>query len=278
MLETVDEHLLRALVKGQSKTPLEFLYLEAGATPIRYLITCRRLLYHQVILQRDDSELTRRVYIAQKNDPTPGDFVDLLYKDFKSIKVVQNDDAIQTMDKHTYKQRIKSKVKEAAFLYLKEKQQQHSKVRDLNYDQLKTQCYMTSPLFSNEEVNMLHALRSRSTDCKNNFKQKYINSNILCTLCQLEDEDQQHVLRCTIIQSKFKSEDVISETPEYEYLFSDDVQKQKRITALFLALFKIKEDIHRENQFSREAPSNTEVMLDLGDNVHNSIVHSNLGK
>ena len=35
MLEKVDEHLLRSLVKGQSKTPLEVLYLEAGATPIR---------------------------------------------------------------------------------------------------------------------------------------------------------------------------------------------------------------------------------------------------
>ena len=31
MLESVDEHLLRSLVKAHSKTPLEFLYLEAGA-------------------------------------------------------------------------------------------------------------------------------------------------------------------------------------------------------------------------------------------------------
>ena len=34
LLETIDEHLLRSLVKGHSKTPLEFLYLEAGALPI----------------------------------------------------------------------------------------------------------------------------------------------------------------------------------------------------------------------------------------------------
>ena len=44
MLESVDEHLLRALVKGHSKTPLEFLYIEVGAIPIRHLISCRRLL------------------------------------------------------------------------------------------------------------------------------------------------------------------------------------------------------------------------------------------
>ena len=38
MLESVDEHLLRSLVKAHSKTPLEFLYLEAGEVPkVKYL-------------------------------------------------------------------------------------------------------------------------------------------------------------------------------------------------------------------------------------------------
>ena len=44
MLEVVDKHLLWSLVKGNSKTPLEFLYLEAGNIPIMYVIYCRRLL------------------------------------------------------------------------------------------------------------------------------------------------------------------------------------------------------------------------------------------
>ena len=51
ILETVDEYLLRSLVKGHSKTPLEFLYLEAGAIPIRMIISSRRLLFHQTILK-----------------------------------------------------------------------------------------------------------------------------------------------------------------------------------------------------------------------------------
>ena len=65
MLEKVDEHLLRMLVKAHSKTPLEFLYLEAGAIPIRFFISGRRLLYLQTILQRPENELTKRVYLAQ---------------------------------------------------------------------------------------------------------------------------------------------------------------------------------------------------------------------
>ena len=64
-LEIVDEHLLRSLVQGHSKLPLEFLYLEAGATPIRFLISSRRLMYLQTILKRDNDELVKRIFSAK---------------------------------------------------------------------------------------------------------------------------------------------------------------------------------------------------------------------
>ena len=51
MLEMVDEYLLRSMVKGHSKTPLEFLYLEAGAIPIRFIISSRRLNYLHTLLK-----------------------------------------------------------------------------------------------------------------------------------------------------------------------------------------------------------------------------------
>ena len=56
LLETIDEHLLRSLVKGHSKTPLEFLHLEAGPLPILFLISCRRMVYLHTILRRPDEE------------------------------------------------------------------------------------------------------------------------------------------------------------------------------------------------------------------------------
>ena len=48
ILEAVDESLLRAFVNAHSKTPLEFLYLEAGSIPIFYIISVRRLCYHGI--------------------------------------------------------------------------------------------------------------------------------------------------------------------------------------------------------------------------------------
>ena len=90
-LESVDEQLLRGLVKAHSKTPLEFLYLEAGANPIRFIISTRRMTYLQTILKRSDEELTKRIYNQQKVDPSPGDFYLLVKDDFKMIKQEMNE-------------------------------------------------------------------------------------------------------------------------------------------------------------------------------------------
>ena len=81
-LESVDEHLLRSLVKAHSKTPLEFLYLETGAAPIRFLISSRRMIYLQTIVKRSDNEVTKKIYQTQKNDPVRGDNTELVKADF----------------------------------------------------------------------------------------------------------------------------------------------------------------------------------------------------
>ena len=130
MLEQVDEYLLRTLVKGHSKTPLEFLYLEAGATPIRFIISSRRLMYHHTILKREDTELVKKIYAEQRNNPTKGDFVEL---------IKENDDEIQNQDKSNYKNFVKKSIKSAAFKYLTQLQASHSKVNKIKYKNLEIQ-------------------------------------------------------------------------------------------------------------------------------------------
>ena len=277
MLEVVDEHLLRSLVKGHSKTPLEFLYLETGAVPIRFILSSRRLNYHHAILQRDDKELIKRVYKAQAEDPVTGDFTELLKEDFKIINEQQEDDQIRMTSKVIYKQQVKNKIKNAAFLYLKNKQQQHSKVKDIKYKNLSTQKYILSPLFRNDEVNLLYALRSRGTDCKVNFKQKYLHTNLKCILCKDEEDNQQHVLECKILLDAYKSEEITSGDISYDDIFSDKISKQKVITTLFKNLFKIRENIIEEIN-SQSAPSNTDVMLEMSDPLLPSIEISSFGK
>ena len=65
MMEAVDEHLLRSLVKGHSKVPLEFLFLETGAILIRFWISSRRMPFLQT--EREVTALCCALLEIRKN-------------------------------------------------------------------------------------------------------------------------------------------------------------------------------------------------------------------
>ena len=106
---------------------------------------------------------------------------------------------------------------------------------------------MISPIFKNEEVNQLFALRSRTTNCKDNFKQKYKNDDLLCGLCHQEKEDQPHLLKCDVLSRKLQTTQVSRNNAEYDDIFSEDINKQKEISTIYLQLFKLKSDIEANN-------------------------------
>ena len=178
-LEKVDESLLRKILKCHSKTPLEMLYLETGAMPLRFLIASRRITYLQTILKRDDAELTKKVLLAQKKAPIKGDFIKLVETDSQNLGI--DIEAIQNISKQGLKKLVKIKAREAAFKYLVEKKNKHSKVKDIQYKELKTQNYLKSTLFSNDEATLLFALRTKTSE---HFKANFHNLNKSCTHCQ----------------------------------------------------------------------------------------------
>ena len=100
------------------------------------------------------------------------------------------------------------------------------------YTKLETQKYMLSPIFFNEDVYLLHALRSRSVDCRMNFKQKYRNQDLQCPLCGDHLDSQQEMLQCRAIIEKLNTEEIAQSDIEYEDIFRND-QKQKGIVTLF---------------------------------------------
>jgi hypothetical protein len=264
MLEAVDEHLLRSLVKGHAKTPLEFLYLEAGAVPIRFLISSRRMTYLQAILKRNDQELIKRIYMEQKNNPTPGDFCELVKDDFKLINENIDEESIKRTIVTSYKNKIKQKIKVAAFKFLRMKQETHSKVKDIVYARLEPQKYLLSPLFMNDEVNLLHSLRSRSVDCKNNFKNRYKEDDGLCQLCGEHIDDQKNILKCPEIIKRVKTDEIAINTVVYEDIVQNE-HRQKAITSMYIKLLKIREKLMEEDLSSRQDPSTSFVVLRTSD-------------
>ena len=124
-LEKIDETLLRFILDAHPKAPLETLYLETGAIPIRYVVASRRMNYLQTILRGDGNELTRKVFMAQIKNPSEGDYAELVKSDFKEMNLPFNLENIESTGVQNCKIVIKNSIKETALKYLKGKQEKH---------------------------------------------------------------------------------------------------------------------------------------------------------
>ena len=195
-LESVDEALLRGLLKAHSKTPKEFLHLETGTVPLRWIITQRRINYMKHIESRDENELIKKIFSAQKEKPSQGDFVKLIEKDLKNLSITYED----IITNKITKQMLKTLATNAAFQELKEKLDSHKKVKHLEYKTLEIQPYLLSDGLSEDIRKTLTALRShRLKVIRHNFPKMY-KMSLKCPLeCNKEvpqEDTQEYILSC----------------------------------------------------------------------------------
>ena len=133
-------------------------------------------------MTRNDQKLIKRVYKTQKENPSLGDFVELVKNYFEMIEMNLDEDSISEMSRDAFKKHSKSKVREAALKHLKSIQEGHSKVRGIKYSSLETQKYLTSPLFTNKECDVLFAIRSYTLRGIKGNTPSIHKDNMLCLL------------------------------------------------------------------------------------------------
>ena len=238
--EKADEALLRGLVMGHAKVPIPALYLETGMMPTRFVLACRRVLYLQTILQRAPEELTRRVFEAQKEDPTDGDFCLQVKEDLEMLQINLNEEEIRCMKKNHFKTIVKDKSKHAAFKFLLQQQATKSKMSSLKYSSLKTQPFMESKLFSWEEAALLMALRTRTVrGVRGDFKGMYPDTRCPLPGC-LEEDTLPHILVCQVLaRHRGTALPVIT----YSDVFSMDIHKQKQTTTTYKELLDTRAEL-----------------------------------
>ena len=88
-------------------------------------------MYLHHILSRDEKELIKRVYSAQKENTTKGDFAEQVKADLEVVEM--NEESVVSMSKGAFKSLVKEKVNEAAKEALNIQQKEHSKVNDIKY-------------------------------------------------------------------------------------------------------------------------------------------------
>ena len=241
-LEMVDEYLIRKILNCHSKTSIELIYLETGIIPIRYLLKARRISYLRTLLNRDTSELTSRVYFAQKRRPIKDDWVLSVHDDLKELEFTEDD--IKILKNYKFKKYLKTNLRKAAFRYLQNLRLSHSKGSQIIYNNLELQNYLKSRELSMKEKSLLFKLRTQMTDVRANFSSKYVTTN--CNLCDTEvPQTEWHLLQCPILIescTKLKND---SQT-EYEDIF-DDIDSQVQAVKLFEDILKIKEKIEEKS-------------------------------
>ena len=227
LLEKVDESLLRGLLNGHSKIPIEALFLETASLPLRYIVSSRRLMYLHNILKKDTEELVSKVFHAQKDNTSAGDFYDLVSEDKKSISLDMSDLQIKSMSKEKFQSIVKKKIRQAAFIYLKNLQEGHSKMNGIKYNTFEKSAYLSSPLFKSDSIGLLLALRTRTVEgVRNDFRGMYPNKK-----CPLEcdvDDTLQHILECSVLRQHHTSEQVSANDIKYSDISSYDTVKQKK--------------------------------------------------
>ena len=242
ILEKVDEALLRGLLGAHTKIPLEALYLETKSVPIRFIVASRRILYLHTILQRNPCEMLPKIYQAQKMNPSPGDFVNLVQNDLEILGLNISEHEMKQTTKSKLKKIVKEKVHNAAFQYLKSLQQSHSKMSNVKYEKFDISQYLCSPLFNRDSRCLLLALRTRTVrGIKCDFPGLYKDK--MCPLGCGDLDTIQNILSCKILRQYHTSENIVSGEINFEDIFSHDVSKQKQVTNLYENLLQIRNNL-----------------------------------
>ena len=169
------------------------------------------------------------------------------------IELNMTDNEICSYTKEQFKLLVKRKINIVAMDYLKEKQQSHSKVREIAYPMLETAQYLRSPLFDAQSIELLFSLRTRTVrGIRNDFKGMFTDHS--CPLACGDVDTLQNVLSCNILQSHVKNNTLASELINYEDLFNNDVRTQRQVTELYSQLLTIREQLLDSSPVTETGP------------------------
>ena len=122
---------MRQIVGSHSKVPIELLYLETSSIPIEFILASRRLNYLHNVLTKDENEIVKCVYFAQKVNQNKGEWCVLIEEDMELVNINLTESEISSMPKTQFKKLVKTCVADAAFKSLKLIQIEHEKVKHI---------------------------------------------------------------------------------------------------------------------------------------------------
>ena len=248
---------------GHSKLPLAALYLECGAVPLRFILMSRRIMYLQTILKRNDSELIKKIYKAQKHNTRKGDFVELVKDNMKELELNETEEEIENMTKMQLKSKIKIQVEKAALKYLN--LSKSSKMKPLVYTKIEMQQYLKSRSFAEEEASLLLAMRTRTVrGIRCDFPGMFPTRECPMVGCR-EEDTLPHLFTCTVLLAEVQEVQEVQEgSVMFTHIYTGTVEQQKKVTTrarlLLEARQRMEEGIPAAQIAGSRAPSGCNIV------------------
>ena len=157
------------------------MYLELGWLPLRFIIQSRRLNFLKYILNQKETSIVKQVFNEQKLNPLNGDWLKIVEKDLRKLKIYLTHEEITCMSKNSFKKVVKKHVEETGLKFLKGHIK--SKGKEIEYTDIKMRYYLTSnSLLTLQEKKEAFKIRTRMTEIKTNFPNKFDEYN--CVACE----------------------------------------------------------------------------------------------
>ena len=193
-MEAVDRYFMRRIFQSPISTPVESFYIETSVLPLKFVIIGRRLMYYHNLLQKDDSELVKMVFLTQGKLSVKNYWINYSKDDLSLYQIVLSENEIKLMKKEKFKKLVNDKLRQLTNEYFTSLQQSHRKTRNIFVTE-KMKPYLRSEEISLEEKRMLFLMRNFMCDVKTNYKTLYAN-NMRCRLCDKFEESESHLTIC----------------------------------------------------------------------------------
>ena len=190
-----------------------------------------------------------------KADPLPRDWYRLVQEDFELVNLQINEDQIINLNPTQYKSLIKGKMRDAAYIKLKEIQAGHDKGRSTHHENLlKPQQYLLSNKITNTQKALLFNLRCDSVrGIRQNFSTMYFG-DLFCRLCNLSIDSQRHVMLCPVLKEHFTwNQDI-----EYEFIHGT-LEQQTEVIKIYSSLMEVRERLLADKAGAIRAPTGASI-------------------
>ena len=117
-------------------------------------------------------------------------------------------------------------------------------MKHIQYEKHEIQKFLLPGKISNKQAKEIFCLRNRMLETKDNYQNQF--EDALCPLCDDEFtlDSQEHVMTCPAIVHQC----LVTENLNYENIFSDDVNKQLKISSIIFEHFKKRKQMLRKKK------------------------------